>query len=121
VEQLFPVTPPETWNLLIDLRRQLLAGNDWASTLNTFLECRKALETDHYLPFYRLRRLLTASLRFDVGDASRSIAVDSLADLLRRGHRSLADMTRAVRREIFEHQLDLPTAEVLPLRLVERV
>lgn len=120
VEQLFPQTPTDAWNLLLDLRTQLLDGQDWSLTLNTFLACRERLETDHYLPFYRLRRLLTASLRLEISGEIQPISVGSLADLLRHGHRSLADMKRAVRRELFEHRLDLSTPDRVSMRLVER-
>jgi hypothetical protein len=94
VEELFPVVSPDYWNELLDLRGLLLSGTDWPQALDLFLECRRHLEEDHYLPFYRLRMLLTGSLRLESGDLGR---------LLRRKHRSLESLKRAMNRERFEH------------------
>ena len=44
--------------MLLDLREHLLQGDDWEETLDLFLACRERLEAEHYLPFYRLRRLI---------------------------------------------------------------
>ena len=117
MEELFPATPTAEWDLLLDLRQELLGGMDWNRTLDLFLACRERLETDHYLPFYRLRRLLTASLHLETGVEGTEAA--SLADLLHRNPRSLAEMKRALRRELFEHSLELPAH--VPVRVVERV
>ena len=65
VAELFPVTSTEVWNRLLDFRSELLHGKELEKLLNLFLECRHQLEADHYLPFYRLRRLLESSLRLD--------------------------------------------------------
>jgi hypothetical protein len=117
VEELFPVTPADAWNGLLDLRGELLRGADWNHTLDLFLACRERLEADHYLPFYRLRRLLTASLQLDTGTGGAQTA--SLAEVLHRNPRSLADIKRAVHREYFEHSVELP-AGPLPVRVIER-
>jgi hypothetical protein len=117
VEELFPVTPSEAWNDLLDLRGGLLRGADWNRTLDLFLVCRERLEMDHYLPFFRLRRLLTASLKLEIGVAGAQTA--SLVEILHRKPRSLADVKRVVRRELFEHSLELPVASV-PVRVIER-
>ena len=58
VEALFAVTAPAHWDRLLDLRQALLEGAESRQWLPLFLECRRVLEEDHYLPFYRLRRLL---------------------------------------------------------------
>lgn len=115
VEELFPVTDPSHWNLLLDLRGQLLAGKDWNFALDLFLAARQAMETDHYLPFYRLRRLLTAGLRLE----SEHAIGRTLGDLLQRKHRSLAEARKALHRELFEHGVDLP-AGIPALKIVER-
>ncbi len=120
VEELFPATPPETWNDLLDLRAHLLAGQDWNAALDLFLRCRERLEAGHYLPFYRLRRLLTASLRLEAGEETAA-PLRPLAELLNRHPASLADLKRAVRREIFEHALELPRNARVPLHVVERL
>lgn len=119
VEELFPATSPETWNDLLDLRAHLLAGQDWNAALDLFLRCRERLETAHYLPFYRLRRLLTASLRLEAGEETGTL-VRPLSELLNRHPASLADLKRAVRREIFEHAPELPRNARVPLHVVER-
>lgn len=118
VEELFAVTPSETWNHLIDLRRHLLEGKNWNHTLDIFLACREELEAEHYLPFYRLRRLLTESLKLEAH--SGKACVSSLQQVLRGKHRSLADIRKAVSRELFEHDLDLSVDQILELRVVER-
>lgn len=117
VEELFPATPSRSWNLLLDLRENLLRGPHWNHTLDLFLACREELEATHYLPFYRLRRLLTESLRLEGGQ--NQIYVASLREILRRKHRSLADIKRAVSRELFEHDLAAMTDHPIDLRVVE--
>lgn len=116
VEDLFPTTCPPHWDLLLDLREQLLQGQDWNKTFDIFLICRDRMEADHYLPFYRLRRLMTQSLRLEAGN----IPTVSLEDILRRRHRSLTDVSRAVHRELFEHGHDFQAAKPVQFRLVER-
>lgn len=120
VEELFPVTATESWNDLLDLRAGLLRGDDWNAVLDLFLRCRERLEADHYLPFYRLRRLLTASLRLQASD-NGGAPVRPLADLLRRHPASFADLQRALRREMFEHAPELPANARVSLRVVEGV
>ncbi len=117
VEELFSVTATEFWDMLLDLRTELLRGADWNRTLDLFLACREMLEADHYLPFYRLRRLLTASLTLEVGVQGMKAA--PLAEVLHRKPRCLADVRRAVRRELFEHALEVSGAQV-PVEVVER-
>ncbi|MCX7868500.1 MAG: hypothetical protein N2322_00985 [Terrimicrobiaceae bacterium] len=65
VEDLFASVSREHWDLLLDLRGLLLSGRDWEEAVRLFIECRNRLEDDHYLPLYRLRRLLSASLQLD--------------------------------------------------------
>lgn len=117
VEELFQSAPPESWDWLLDLRGHLLRGENWARTLDLFLTCREGLEADHYLPFYRLRRLLAASLRLESVNGAAS--AESLEALLRSRIRSFADLKRKVHREIFEHSLDQNGP--VGLRVVERV
>lgn len=114
VEELFPATPPETWNLLLDLRGNLLEGTDWNHTLDVFLACRERLEVANYLPFYRLRRLLSESLRLE-GEAGTA----SLKQVLVQKHRSLAEIRRAFHRELFEHDLSISEDHPVDLRVVE--
>jgi hypothetical protein len=117
VEELFRGTPAESWDMLLDLRQHLLDGQDWNETLNLFLLCRERLEAEQYLPFYRLRRLLAESLRLEASCDHGHVV--SLREVLRRKHRSLEDVRRAVRREIFEHDLRDLARDVIELRVVE--
>jgi hypothetical protein len=117
VEELFPGAPSEHWNMLLDLREGLLQGADWNSTLDIFLSCREELEADQYLPFYRLRRLLTESLRLEAGPGKEHVT--PLKQVLMRKHRSLAEIKRAVSREVFEHDLSAAAGSPLDLRVVE--
>lgn len=115
VEELFEVTPANCWDVLLDLRQNLLAGADWNKTLDIFLAARERLEAEHYLPFFRLRRLLTESLHLEAGSQQTS-----LKSLLWKKHRSLADISRAVSREMFEHDLSTSVDTPVDLRVVER-
>lgn len=63
VEELFSVTPTTAWDDLLDLRQAILHDSRWNRTLDHFLRCRQRFEKDHYLPFYRLRKLLENHLR----------------------------------------------------------
>jgi hypothetical protein len=118
VEDLFRCTRPDAWDMLLDLREHLLQGDDWEETLDLFLACRERLEAEHYLPFYRLRRLIANSLSLEAGASQAHVA--PLREILRRKHRSLADIKRTLRREIFEHDLCQGGIDRIPLRVVER-
>jgi hypothetical protein len=121
VEELFAVTSAEEWDGLLELREVLLRGENLARMLDLFLVCRVRLESDHYLPFYRLRRLIAASLRLEAGLEGRKAGrkAPSLVEWLRGRHRCLADLERRVQREWFEQGEDAATA--LSLRVVEAV
>ena len=82
VEELFPVSRKDVWDDLLDLRGLLIRGEDWAEVLESFSLCRRTLEEDHYLPFYRLRKILTAHLQLENAEVS-------LASLMRRRDFSL--------------------------------
>ncbi len=117
VEELFVVTPSGEWDALLELRQLLIEGQNWSRTLDVFLACRRRLEADHYLPLYRLRRLLAASLRLEA--VGIGLETGPLELLLQGRHKSLADLKRRVRREWFEHLPNL--RDVVPLRVVERL
>lgn len=118
VEELFARSSPESWDLLLDLRGDFLGGVNLTRTLDRFLMSRERLEADHYLPFYRLRRLLSASLRLESANGTAVASADSLEALLRGRLRSFSDLKRKVRRELFEHSLD--QVDPVGLRVVER-
>jgi hypothetical protein len=112
VEELFPVTHRDYWDDLLELRSLLLSGGSWDRALDVFLECRHRMETDHYLPFYRLRTLMVGGLRLEAGKS----AVGNLQEMLKRKHGSLESLRRTVRRDLFENLDDATTDE---LRVVE--
>ena len=120
VDALFPVTPRDAWNDLLDLRVALLDGKRWDHVLDLFLACRERLELDHYLPFFRLRRLLANSLQLEAGRLSEPSLNPDLALLLARQPRSLADIKRSIRRDWFEHDLDLSDPKAVKVHVVER-
>lgn len=70
VEELFRSTPEAAWDDLLDLRGLLMRGTDWEEVLECFLSCRRKLEEDHYLPFYRLRKILVSHLQLEHDGAS---------------------------------------------------
>ncbi len=102
VEELFRCTNPSEWDSLLDLRSALLTGNDWSRTLDQFLALRLRLEAAHYLPFYRLRRLLAGSLRLEICRKGGSSRVAPLASILSRPHPSLEHIKKIFDREEFE-------------------
>ncbi len=102
IERLFATTASEHWNDLLDLRTAILGGKNWNQTLDLFLTCREHLEADNYLPFYRLRRLLSTSLHLEVG--SKNGSRSPLAPHHLR-HRSLKQLEQTLRRDTFEHDL----------------
>jgi hypothetical protein len=65
VEELFPCTARDAWDGLLDLRGKLLHGGTCEEVLEEFAASRRLLEEDHYLPFYRLRRLIAGHLRLE--------------------------------------------------------
>jgi hypothetical protein len=97
IEELFARTAPAHWDMLLDLRGAILRGEDWESALDLFLRCKARMENDNYLPFYRLRRLLAASLRFE-SSGLNGVGEDaiSLAKVLRQPYRSLAEARAAL-------------------------
>lgn len=70
MEELFSAATQEKWNDLLDFRELLIHGEDWAEVLEAFGQCRRGLEEDHYLPFYRLRKILSAHLQLENAEVS---------------------------------------------------
>lgn len=92
VEELFPVTPQAAWDDLLDLRSLLVHGCDWEEILEGFLACRRKWEEDHYLPFYRLRKILSSHLRLEHSGIS-------LESLMRRRNFSFRKWQAKVRQK----------------------
>ena len=74
VEELFRECPKTSWDDLLDFRQMILHEKDWAVVLDSFRLCRRKLEDDHYLPFYRLRKILVSHLRLE----NASISLETL-------------------------------------------
>jgi len=106
VEEILIVTAPSEVDGLLDLRQSLICGQDWAITLDQFLACRIRLEKEHYLPFYRLRQLLSHRLALETQIHSDQRIRTDLRQLLRRKFTSLAQIRQTVRREQFEQGAD---------------
>ena len=95
VEELFSVSPEGTWNDLLELRSLLIHGNDWSEVLEGFLTCRRQLEEDHYLPFYRLRKILAAHLQLEGESLERLLRKRNFS--FRRWQKRAAEKGRATR------------------------
>jgi len=106
VEEILTVAALSEVDGLLDLRRNLLRGQDWSVTLDQFLACRLRLEKEHYLPFYRLRQLLAHRLALETRIHSDQRIRTDLRQLLRRKFISLAQIRQTVRREQFEQGAD---------------
>jgi hypothetical protein len=105
VEQVLMRARPGQIDGLLDLRAALKEGADWTRVMDLFLVCRRVMEHDHYLPFYRLRRLLAHWLALELRSERDPKVRADLRRLLRWKFRSLADLTAALERERFEgHQ-----------------
>lgn len=112
VEELFPNVETRHWDLLIDLRGAVLRAAEWEPVLDLFEECRETLEMDHYLVFYRLRRLLESHLRLEVrlpdqGIVQRQVLKLSqyrkLAQVIRGGRARSAAVAPGLRCQVVEH------------------
>lgn len=121
VEELFPATEPGEWDELLELRRQLLHGREWGVVVGHFLRCRQRMEKDHYLPFYRMRRLLESHLRLvtrgpqaGAGDEART------AVLALWRHRGLDDLRRRAQHEHYERDLSMATPCGVRVEVVEQ-
>lgn len=121
VAELFPVVGSEHWDDLLELHQGLLHGADWNKTLDLFLHCRQILEADNYVPFFRLRRLLDASLRLQATFQGGSIGMKSLSlgKLLRKSWPSLSHISKELRRKRFENDLTCGSTDEILLHLVE--
>jgi hypothetical protein len=119
VEELFPALPPESYDMLIDLRQSLLGNADLRRVIDLFLACRMGYEAEAYLPFYRLRVLLAASLRLQGRGLFEGLPLPPVEALLRKRHASFAEWKKQLEREWFEQGLDSMDLRISPLSLVE--
>jgi hypothetical protein len=119
VEELFAHLPARAFDSLLDLRQALLQDADLRTVIDCFLACRREFETDAYLPFYRLRVLLSASLRLQGAGLFGELPLPPVEALLRKRHASFAEWKKQLQREWFEQGLDSQDLEVSPLSLIE--
>lgn len=119
VEELFLELPSQAFDMLLDLRQGLVGDADLRSVIDLFLVCRVRFESEAYLPFYRLRVLLAASLRLQGEGLFENLPLPPVEALLRKKHGSFADWKKQLEREWFEQGLDSTDLEVSPLSLVE--
>jgi hypothetical protein len=102
---------PAAADEVLDLRAALLNGGVGAEgVLKTFFLARNRLESEHYLLFYRLRRVLEPALALSVqlpGEAAPS------RQPLDFRCRDLAHLRKSVQRECFEHHLTVPAPEAV--------
>lgn len=115
--ELLCVVSPAAADEVLDLRSVLLDGRVTAGeVLRVFLAARNQLEQEHYLLFYRLRRVLEPALGVEVSVANRTEerrAVDFR-------WRNAPQLIRALQRERFEQDLEVASPEEVEVRIVWR-
>lgn len=105
---------PQAADEVLDLRSALLdPGVTPALILRVFLAAKQRLEQEHYLLFFRLRRVLEPNLGLRVGhgESSRIQPVDF-------HYRSLPQLLRRARQDCFEHDLTLTSPDAAPVAVV---
>lgn len=102
VEELFSATPAAAWDDLLELRQLLRHSEEWQAVLDQFFVCRQTMEADHYVPFFRLRRLLETHLRLVTREAGINGGPGRLASLSLWRHQGFADLRRRAQRDHFE-------------------
>ncbi|MDB6072253.1 MAG: hypothetical protein JWL81_3424 [Verrucomicrobiales bacterium] len=105
---------PKAADEVLDLRSALLEpGVTPAMLLRVFLAAKNRLEKEHYLLFFRLRRVLEPNLGLRLGReaASRILPVDFQ-------YRSLPQMLRRARQNLFEHDLALTSPDAAAVTVV---
>ena len=109
---------PAAADEVLDLRSALLDGSVGAGgVLKTFFLARNRLESEHYLLFYRLRRVLEPALALSVQLPGEAVPSRRPLDFLCR---DLAYLRRSVQRECFEHDLAVTAPEVVRVEPVWR-
>lgn len=103
---------------VLDLRSALLDGGvDAEGVLKAFFQARNRLESEHYLVFYRLRRVLEPAVALNVqlpGSPSPSRWP------LDFRYRDLGQLRRRVQHECFEHELEVSAPEAVRVEPVWR-
>lgn len=105
---------PHAADEVLDLRSALLdPAVTPARLLRIFLAAKNRLEKEHYLLFFRLRRVLEPNLGLRLGPdpAARVEPIDFQ-------FRSLSQLLRNARRNLFEHDLTLTNPEAATVAVV---
>ena len=102
--ELLCLVSPAAADEVLDLRSALLHGGVSAQeVLMTFFAARNRLETEHYLLFYRLRRVLEPALAIEVTRKN----VPPVRQSVDFSWHDVRQVLRSARRECFEHDLAL--------------
>ncbi|MDB6136242.1 MAG: hypothetical protein JWM59_4485 [Verrucomicrobiales bacterium] len=108
---------PAAADEVLDLRSSLLnTGMTPGGLLRAFFAARNRLESEHYLLFFRLRRVMEPALGVEVSTAAGH-HVRSAVDFRYCDPRQLV---HALRRERFEHDLTVDRPEEVTVRFVWR-
>lgn len=103
---------------VLDLRSALLdSGVGAEGVLKAFFSAKSRLESEHYLLFYRLRRVLEPALALNVLLPGE---VHPYRQSLDFRCRDLAQLRRAVQQECFEHHLEVPSPDSVQVEPVWR-
>ncbi len=109
---------PAAADEVLDLRSALLDGTVGAEgVLKVFFLAKNRLETEHYLLFYRLRRVLEPALALSVQLPGEAVPFRHPLDFRCR---DLAHLRRSVQRECFEHHLTVGEPEAVKVEAVWR-
>jgi hypothetical protein len=116
--QLLCEVSPAAADEVLDLRSRLLDGNvSAASVLQAFFAARNQLETEHYLLFYRLRRVCEPALALEVSTGPEGETVRAEVDFRCR---DFGQLRRHVQRERFEHDLTVQAPGQVKVEVVWR-
>lgn len=116
--QLLCEVSPSAADEVLDLRMMLLDGEASAqSVLAAFFAARNRLEKEHYLLFYRLRRVLEPS--FGIETATRDLP--SHAQAVNFHCRDVRHLKRRAQHEVFESDLRVRNLDEVRVRVVWRL
>lgn len=108
---------PAVADEVLDLRSALLDSRITpGGLLRAFFAARNRLESEHYLVFFRLRRVLEPALGVEISTPG-SGPVREAVDFR---YRDASQMIRGLRRERFEHDLRVQSLEQVRVRVCWR-
>lgn len=111
------VVSPAAADEILDLRSALLdAAVSPAGVLKAFFAARNRLENEHYLLFYRLRRVLEPALGVEIS----APGVESVRRGVDFRFRDTLQMRRSLQREWFEHHLSVSAPSTVKVAVIWR-